>query len=580
MKAKRGTASIPEAKASRPPTPEGEIDRAIEDLQENAERWAGLDLADRRRLLDRLVSDYSRVVDEWVAESLEAKGIGPDEPMAAEEWLGGPYAILRNLNLLRRSLAEISALGRPSPPGRIDKRADGQLVVEVFPSRVSDGVFFPGITAELWMEKGVSLDDLPSTQASFYREGPKQGGVALVLGAGNVSSIGPMDVLYKLFVEGQVVVLKMNPVNAYVGPLIARGFACLVDEGYLRIIYGGASQGAFLCEHEGVQAIHITGSDKTHDAIVFGTGDEGERRKAARKPRNTKPVSSELGNVSPVIVVPGFWSQADLDFQAANLVSMLVNNAGFNCNATRLIVQWAPSLQRAELMDAIRRIFAKVRTRKAYYPGAGERFDAFLAEHPETELFGIREGDRLPWAMVPDLDPDREDDICFSTEAFCGLFGEVAIHADTVVDYIEKAVEFANERVWGTLSASLIVHPAALRDPEVAEAFEKAVADLRYGSIGINHWAGLSYALVSTSWGAFPGHEIDDIQSGRGVVHNTLMYEKIQKSVVRGPFRMRPLPPWFATHRNAHRVARQLVRFEANGSLTALPGLLAAALTG
>jgi len=47
----------------------------------------------------------------------------------------------------------------------------------------------------------------------------------VVLGAGNVSSIGPMDTLYKLFAEGQVVILKMNPVNEYLGPFIDEAFA-------------------------------------------------------------------------------------------------------------------------------------------------------------------------------------------------------------------------------------------------------------------------------------------------------------------------------------------------------------------
>ena len=36
-------------------------------------------------------------------------------------------------------------------------------------------------------------------------------GVSLVLGAGNVASLGPRDVLTKLFAEGKVVVLKANP---------------------------------------------------------------------------------------------------------------------------------------------------------------------------------------------------------------------------------------------------------------------------------------------------------------------------------------------------------------------------------
>ena len=103
-----------------------------------------------------------------------------------------------------------------------------------------------------------------------------------MLGAGNVSSIGPLDALYKLFVEDQVVLFKTNPVNAYLGPLILEAFRTLIDQNVLRVVYGGAAEGAYLCTHPGIDEIHITGSDKTFDAIVWGPGAEGAARKATR----------------------------------------------------------------------------------------------------------------------------------------------------------------------------------------------------------------------------------------------------------------------------------------------------------
>ena len=36
------------------------------------------------------------------------------------------------------------------------------------------------------------------------------------------------------------------------------------------------------------------------------------------------------------------------------------------------------------------------------------------------------------------------------------------------------AVEFANRRLWGTLSATLIVHPQSLKDPQIAAAVDQA----------------------------------------------------------------------------------------------------------
>ena len=105
-----------------------------------------------------------------------------------------------------------------------------------------------------------------------------------------------------------------------------------------------------------------------------------------------------------------------------------------------------------------------------------------------------------------------------------------------------------------------------------------AVADLRYGSIGVNIWHGLSFAMGCTTWGAYPGHPRTDIQSGTGVVGNAAMFDRPQKSVVRGPFRSRPKPPWFATAPEAYDVMRRFVAFEAEPSAARIPGLLLAAM--
>ena len=363
-------------------------------------------------------------------------------------------------------------------PGPVKTRPDGQVVAQVFPQSTYDKLFFGGVTAEIWMEPGVTEETLPSTQATIYHDNTHPGKVALVLGAGNVSSIGPLDILYKLFMEDQVVLYKTNPVNAYVGPLLQECFRALIEPGYLRIVYGGASEGAYLCNHADIEEIHITGSDKTFDAIVFGPGAEGAQRKAEKTPLLHKRITGELGNVSPVIVVPGPWSQSDLSYQAMHIVSMLTNNSGFNCNATRVIIQHADWSQRVDLLREVRSALAKVPLRTAYYPGAHNRQQAFVAAHPDAEKFGTPQGEELAWTLIPNLDAGQTDDICFTTEAFCGLFGETALEASSVVEYIERAVAFANDGVWGTLNATILVHPESLKDPQVAEAVEQAIANL------------------------------------------------------------------------------------------------------
>lgn len=567
--------------ASRlPATPIPELDAAVAALGRRKEDWLRVSPAERARLLDQLIRSFATVSDRWVEASLEAKGIPPANPAAGEEWLAGPYLIFRNLRLLKESLEAVAGGRRPEIPGPVTTRPGGQVSAQVFPHGFYDGLFFPGVTAEVWMEPGVTARELPQTQAVAYFDGAGPGRLALVLGAGNVSSIGPLDALYKLFVENQVVLFKAHPVNDYLGPLLEEGFAPLVERGFLTVVYGGAAEGEHLTQHPDIDEIHVTGSDKTVEAIVFGAGEEGRKRKAERRPRVAKRLTSELGNVSPVIVVPGHWSAGEITYQAENLVSMLVNNAGFNCTATRMVITHAGWPQREQLLAAMGRLLQTTPTRRAYYPGADKRFADFLAAHPEAKRFGDERFGRLPWMLIPAVDPERESDITFTTEAFASVFAETPIQADSPARFLKRAVAFANQELWGTLSAAIIVHPASRKDPELREALERALEELRYGTVSINHWPSVGYGIAVTPWGAFPGSDLYDVQSGQGVVHNTLMFSRPQKSVIRSPFRAWPKPPWFVSHATAHELGRALTRFEAEPSALKLPGILRLALTG
>ena len=195
---------------------------------------------------------------------------------------------------------------------------------------------------------------------------------------------------------------------------------------------------------------------------------------------------------------------------------------------------WA---QRDSFLGALAQTLAELTTRRAYYPGAAARREAFLAAHPEAEELGRGPDDALPWTFIPGVPPGHVDDICFNVESFFGQVAETALPAASPAAFIDAATAFCNDVVWGTLGATLLVSPSSTRDQAVADAVERAVADLRYGSIGVNVWHGLSFALGSTTWGAYPGHPRTDIQSGTGVVGNALMFDRPQKSV-----RARPLP--------------------------------------
>jgi len=544
-------------------TPLDACDTAVAELRTAADRWARTDPERVRDLLDETLRATVPLIERWTELGSIHEGVDPGGPDAAEEAIAGPYVVLRNIRRHRRALADIARVGRPRIPGPVRRLADGQVAAGVMPSDLVDRASYIGLTAEVRMDRGLALDALPGTMASAWRTAPP-GRVALVLGGGNVSSIGPLDAIHKLVVDRQVVVLKVHPVMAHLTDVVAAALDPFVREGVLRIVSGDAAQGAHLVAHPDIETLHITGSDRTYDAIVFGTGREGEARRRRDEPMLDKPFTAELGNLTPIVVVPGRWSERELDFHAEHIATMLTNNAGFNCTASRVIVTAARWPQRDALMDRIRRQLGALPTRLAYYPGSAERFGAFRAVHPEAELFGDAAEGHLPWMLVGGLSPDAVDDPCYSVEAFCSITAETPIDAPDAASFLDRATDFLNERVWGTLNATVIVDPRTARDPAVAPALERAVDRLRYGTVALNYWSAAGFAMGITPWGAAPGNPRNAIGSGTGFVHNPLMFERVEKTVIRAPFVAWPKPPWFSSHRRALPMMQELARFEAD----------------
>jgi acyl-CoA reductase-like NAD-dependent aldehyde dehydrogenase len=545
------------------PTPLEACDTAVAELRAAADRWVHTAPERKRDLLDEVLRATEPLIGAWTRIGSLHEGLDPDGPNAAEETIVGPYVFMRGVRLHRRAVEGIIRTGTPRIPGGVRTLPDGRVAARVMPADWLDAFAYLGMTADVWMEPGVTAETLPGTMASAWRT-PRPGRVCLVLGAGNASSIGPLDAIHKLFVEQQVVVLKLHPVMAHLAEVQAAALAPLIREGVVRIIVGDAVQGGYLAHHPGVDTLHITGADRTYDAIVYGTGPEGEDRKRRDDPVLDKPFSAELGNLTPIIVVPGRWSTRDLDLHAENITSMLTNNAGFNCTTSRVIITARDWPQRGALLDRIRRRLGQLPPRLAYYPGAIERFSAFNRVHPEAELFGTAAHGELPWMLIPGLSPDASADPCYHVEAFCSVTAETPIDATDAETFLDRATAFANERLWGTLNATLIVDSRTARDPSTRPALERAIRDLRYGTVSLNTWSAAGYGIGITPWGAHPGNPRHDIGSGTGFVHNPLMFERAEKTVIRGPFRPWPKPPWFSSHRGAHRLMPELTRFEAD----------------
>jgi hypothetical protein len=533
-----------------------DVDIAIEELVRCKDQWIQVPITERVVYLNRCIDGVTDVAAFWVEVCCRAKGIDPASTLAGEEWLAGPASVLANLRHLIKSL---NAGGQPQPV-KLTTRSTQQFVAQIFPDNWMDRLMLWGMHGELWLTPGK-----PATQGLVYRQKPAEGKVALVLGAGNISSVAPTDMLYKLFAEDQVVLLKMNPVNEYLGKWFEQAFQPLIADGFLKIVYGGAEVGRYLCHHSAIDTIHITGSHRTHDAIVWGsTFEEQQHRQQNNNPVITKPITSELGCVTPVLIVPGKWSQSDLRFQARQVASMVAHNASFNCSAAQVLVTAKGWQQREAFLHELKIELAKIPPRPAYYPGAEQRYQAFLDRYPQAQVISPSSPISpllLPWVLIPNVPPQAEE-YALQEEAFCGVLAETSLEVTGAGDFLSQVGEFVNQHVWGNLSCVLLVDP--LTQKQYAEVLDTTIANLRYGTIGINVWTGVAYSLYASIWGAFPGNSLHDIQSGRGVVHNTYFFEHPQKAVVSAPFRLRPTPLWFVNHPNLLQAAQCFTTLQAN----------------
>lgn len=530
-------------------------------------------IADRIQLCQECIQGVAAVAVDWAETAVVAKGLAKTSAVRAEDLLSGPAVVARQLQLTIQTLRAIQKHGRPALPGRVTRLKNGQLSVNVFPtSGLFDSLTFMGLRGSVRLQSDTTETDihgrLPETAAN-----DNLSRLTAVLGAGNVSSIPATDSLNRIMFEGSRVLLKLNPVNEYLYPIFETAFAPLIKSNLLRILTGGPDVGAALIQHDAVDAVHITGSAATHDVIVWGT-DAADRicRKQLNDPLLRKEVTSELGNVTPWIVVPGNYSTRQLNSQAQHIATSITNNASFNCLATKVIVTWKNWPQRDQFLQLIQHHLSQTPVRPAYYPGAAERYRRYSGINMQSDERGC-----LPWTLLPGQSINERPEL-FQEESFVCVCAETQLSGATAEQFLAEATEFVNDQMTGTLCASVTI-PPGFRTQQ-SQAFERCLSQLRYGSVCVNQWSGLAYGLTSPPWGAYPGATVRDVQSGIGNVHNTYLLDRVEKTILEGPLVNFPKPIWFPSHRNAVDVANRLVRLYQNPSVLHLPGLFAAAISG
>ncbi|WP_454197166.1 aldehyde dehydrogenase family protein [Nocardia sp. Marseille-Q1738] len=552
------------------------LDYAVAELQAGAARWARLEIADRADLFARTHSSIRAHSERWVRTAVAAKHM-PAGVWEGEEWMSGPYVALANVAAIARTLDAVAAGTSPVAGRATGTAPGGRTTLKVLPADLREFMLLHGFSAEIWMPPGVTAEQVRATAGLGAKHVGEKAGVGLVLGAGNISSIAPLDVLYELIAHNRVSILKLNPTFATLLPVLQDAFAPLVEFGALRIVNGGAAVGGYLAHHPDIMHVHITGSGVTHDAIVWGVGADGQARRAAGTPLLDKEITSELGGVSPIIVVPGRWSKADLRFQAEHVATQRLHNAGHNCIAGQALILSSDWDQRAEFLDMLRTVLDELPARAPWYPGSDRKIGLAERAYPAAENHSGR--------LLVEVDESTSQEL-FTTEYFAPILGHAALPG-LGIEFLRAAVAFANDRLDGTLGASLIVAPADRA--AMGSDFDEAIADLRYGTIGINVWSALGFLVPGLPWGAYPGHTLDAVGSGIGVVHNAYLVDGTERAVLSGPFRpfprsiahgefaLSPKPSWFVTAKSGARTSRKLTDYAGRPSWLRLPGIVASA---
>lgn len=551
------------------------LDTAVEELTAGAATWAELSVGQRLTLFRAVRRNVARVARRWAVAAAASKGLDARHPLRGEEWLSGPYATLGALDASIGSLDRLQAGGSPLDGVQFGSAPGGRTRAHTFPLTDTDRFLLSGYTGEVWLKPGISADQAINHAGLGQRTPAASGGVGLVLGAGNITSIPVLDVFYELLAHNRVVILKVNPTQDSLVPIYEQALAPLITPGFLRIVQGGPEVGAHLTEHKGIDHVHITGSEATFNAIVWGTGGAATRRRRENRPKLKKPITAELGGVSPIIVVPGEWSDADLRYHAEHIATMRLQNCGHNCIAGQVVIVSEDWPQREQFQTELRRAYATVAERPLWYPNAQARVDQAHESYPDALVLA----DRLLVEIAAGDDPTALQ----QTEYFAPVLGVVALPG-IGQPFLDTAVTHANNNLHGTLGANVLIDPAT--EAALGAGFERAIADLHYGAIAINTWTALAFIVPTVSWGAYPGGTIENVSSGIGIVHNALLIDGIERSVVRGPFlpfpralsaltqggrfTILPTPPWFASSRTAAEVSEGLTRYTARGGILAL----------
>lgn len=530
-----------------------ELDRNITTLRINSSELSKMSNKELIILLNKTIENIQGIAYYWATLSAEKKGI-LQKHKEGEEWLGGPFVSILTLQYYIDYLENNQQLD-------INKYDHNKNSYKVFPNKFIEKLTFPLLNAEIRFSKSMNFDQINEYRGFKQRIGTDSGSVTLVLGAGNVSSIPFLDTIFHLVANRSSIILKLNPVNDYLNPVFQKVFHEFIERGFISVVNGDIPTSKYLTEHRSIDSIHLTGSNYTYENIVYGRVlNEKERKLSSLSKSNKKPIFTELGNVTPIIVHPGNWSNSEIKFQARKIVTAKLNNSGFNCIAAQVVVLPKGWRSNEKLKKYIKHYLKKIGDTTSYYPDAVESLKKLQNKKNYEQ---INEQVCSTPFMVSDLDADEQFSI---EEVWNSTLYFKEIEYTDYESFANNSIDYVNNELWGNLGATVLIKDSKKkRNSEVVESYKHK---LNYGTIAINEWAAIAFIIPTMPWGGYPGNKDNNIQSGQGFVHNSFFFESPLKGIVETNFRFSRFidPPWFVNNKKAHKLFKNLTYYQANNS--------------
>ena len=409
----------------------------------------------------------------------------------------------------------------------------------------------------------------------------EEGGVNLVLGAGNQSNLSLIDILHGIFVHPRKPILLKHhplrpflyhPLNEILKPLIERDLLYAIDD------YGVDFTQELLSQKE-ITNVHLTGALSTSTAIkkVYS-----QTRPHLSKLDIESRITSELGCATPVLITPAKYTKTELKNCIINIVTGKKMFAGSNCLGSQVIIMSESWEQKYEFRTLLKEVMKNTYTDPSYYPGSLAKVKEFLSKYSADMVEQIRSkmiprsrfqkeemnytdkelsswsNDHHPYIIECGVAGSKDfNGYAIQNEIFGPVLAIVEVpdasinsasdnnlqHESPEINFlVNSAVPFVNNKsnIYGSLSCQLM-YPT-MRNNSLFRSYKQmedqlkkhVISKLHYGTVTVNTNPFSGYGAVGFGgqWGAHPKDK--DGHSGNGFVGNGYGLQNVDKTVVYG----------------------------------------------